>query len=139
MTEPAKLGAENFIVSRLYRSEMHVNREAGHRILFEAHGRNKETVDDVVSAQDHFDLAVHRNHHRSRNDIVLRRGILSVETQSRFATGRGIFKLRVRCAKLAVGPPLTEIPSELHAGHCHAHSPGPRPSRTRSRPSTLGT
>src|SRR6266478_5693144 len=51
MPQPAKLRAENFIVSRLYRREMHVNRQPGHRVLLEAHLRNKETVDDVVRPQ----------------------------------------------------------------------------------------
>src|SRR5205814_2863361 len=51
VTEPAKLGTENFIISGLYGREMHVDREARHGVLLKAHGRNKEAVDDVVGAR----------------------------------------------------------------------------------------
>src|ERR1700730_3122840 len=121
MAETAKLGAKNFILSRLYRREMHVDRQAGYRVLLEAHGRYKETADDVVSAQNHFDFAVHRYHHGSRHDVVFGRGVFRIETQRRFAARRGILKLRFRCAKLAVGPGIAEIPGELHPGHFHLH------------------
>src|SRR6266481_3993099 len=121
MTEPAKLGTENFILSRLYGREMHVDRQAGYRVLLEAHRRYKEAVDDVVSAQNHFDFAVHRHHHRSRDDVVFGCGVLHIETQRRFAAGRGILKLRFCCAKLAVGPGITEVPGELHPRYFHLH------------------
>src|SRR6266436_9144568 len=112
MTEPAKLGTENFILSRLYGREMHVDRQAGYRVLLEAHRRYKETVDDVVSAQNHFDFAVHRHHHGSRHDVVFGCGVFRIETQRRFAAGRGILKLRLRYAQLAVRPGIAEIPGE---------------------------
>src|SRR5260370_12405450 len=92
MTEPAKLGAENLILSRLNRREMHMDRKAGHRVLLEAHARNEETVDDVVRAQDHFNLAVHWYHHRSRHDIVFGRGVFLVAAQGCFPAEPGVFK-----------------------------------------------
>src|SRR5260370_36596553 len=100
MTEPAKLGAENLILSRLNRREMHMDSKAGHRVLLEAHGRNEESMYDVVRAQDHFNLAVHWYHHRSRHDIFFGRGVSRIVATSRFAAGRAIFQLRSRCREL---------------------------------------
>src|SRR5260370_40335294 len=122
MTEPAKLGAENLILSRLNRREMHMDSKAGHRVLLEAHARNEETMYVVERAQDHFNLAVHWYHHRSRHDIVFGRGFFRIEAKSRFAAGRGIFQLRVRGSTLVVRSWIAETPGELHPRHFHAHS-----------------
>src|SRR6266704_2113555 len=132
VSEPAKLRTGNLIIPCLNRCEMHTDRQTGHGVLFETECRNKETMNDVVSAQDHFDLPVHRHHHCSCYDVVFGGRVFRIETQSSFAPGRRVFELRLRCAKLAVGSGIAEVPGELHTGHFHAHGIG------FSRAKTLG-
>src|SRR6266704_295234 len=108
VSEPAKLRTGNLIISCLNRCEMHMDRQTGHGVLFETECRNKETMNDVVSPQDHFDLTVHRHHHCSCYDVVFGGGVFRIETQSSFASGRSVFELRLRCAKLAVGSGIAE-------------------------------
>src|SRR6266571_3278296 len=131
VSEPAKLRTGNLIISCLNRCEMHTDRQTGHGVLFETECRNKETMNDVVSPQDHFDLTVYRHHHCSCYDVVFGGGVFRIETQSSFASGRRVFELRLRCAKLAVGSGIAEIPGELHTGPRHAH--GITPGRTKPR------
>src|SRR5260370_2684738 len=80
VSEPAKLRTGNLIISCLNRCEMHTDRQTGHGVLFETECRNKETMNNVVSAQTHFDLTVHRHHHCSCHDVVLGGGLLRIGT-----------------------------------------------------------
>src|SRR5215467_768070 len=68
--QSAKLRASKFKFAGLDGSEMHVNREAGHGVLLEAHSRYKETVNDVVRAKDDFDFAIDWNLHDSGDHVI---------------------------------------------------------------------
>src|SRR5713226_7196836 len=109
MAKPAKLRASNLKFSCLNRREMHVDGQAGHRVLLEPHLRNKEAVDDVVSAKDYLDFAIHWHHHNSTHNIVLGRRIFRIEAECRFPASRSILQLRFRHPEFSIRPWITEI------------------------------
>src|SRR5262249_35197735 len=84
MPETAELGAGNLVISNGRGCEVHVDGEAGHRILLEAHVWNKKAVDHVDGAQGEIDLSVHGQYHLAGDDIVFRHRIGSVEADGCF-------------------------------------------------------
>src|SRR5258708_26693045 len=104
MAKPAKLRASNLKFSCLNRREMHVDGQAGHRVLLEPHLRNKEAVDDVVSAKDYLDFAIHRDHHHSTYYIVLGGWIFRIKAERRLPASRSILELRFRHPDFSILP-----------------------------------
>src|ERR1039458_6672145 len=115
VAEAAKFRTSDLVAAGLGGGEVHVDRQAGHGVLFETHLRNKETVDEVVRAQNEFHFAPYGHFHNPRDYVVLGRRILRVETQGRFSTGGRVFQLRLRQAKFSIPARVAEIPGELHA------------------------
>src|SRR3974390_2086097 len=72
LAEPAQFRTSDFVVTGFGWSEVHMDRQAGHSVLLEAHGRNKKTVDHVVGAQNDFHLTAHGHFHNARHHVLLR-------------------------------------------------------------------
>src|ERR1700756_3079941 len=104
VTQPAEFGTGDLIVSDGNWSEVHADRQAWNGVLLEAHRRNEKAVDDVLSAQDDFHLAIHRGVHRSGYDIILGGRVGRVETDSALATRGRIDQLRFGGTELAIRP-----------------------------------
>src|SRR3984893_11193370 len=102
VTQPAKFRASDLIISSGNGSEVHVDRQTGNGILFEAHRWNKKAVDDVVSAQDDFHFAIDRRVHRPAHDIVFGSRVGGVETDSALAARRWVDQFRLRRTKLPI-------------------------------------
>src|SRR6266404_547900 len=134
MTQAAEFRAGNLIISGGDGSEMHMDRQTGNGILFEAHRGNKKAVDDVVSAQDDFHFAIDWRVHRSAHDIVFGSRVRGVETDSALAARRWVYQFRLRRTKLAIGPGIAEVPRELHSGDLHLQGAGFRGTKTLGRP-----
>src|SRR4051812_41555390 len=124
MTQPAELRACYLVISGSDGREVHANGEAGHGILLETHQRNEKTVNDVMSAQNHFDLAVHWGVHGAGDDVVFGSGIGGVYADSALAARGGIDQFRLGAGKFSVRPGITEVPGELHSGDFHLQGPG---------------
>ena len=134
MAEPAQFRAGDLVAADLGGGEVHVDRQAGHGILLEAHLWNKETVDDVVGAQNDFDLASDGNFHNAGDHVVLRCRVLRVQTQRGFAARRRIFQFRLGRAKFSVRAGIAEVPGELHAGDFDSGRPVHGGTKTFRRP-----
>src|SRR5882762_9791373 len=134
MTQPAEFRAGDLIISGGNWSEVHMDRQAWNGVLFEAHRGNKKTVDDVMSAQDHFHFAIHRRVHRPGHDVVLGGRIGRVETDSALAARRWVYQFRLCRSKLAISAGIAEVPRELHPGDLHLQGAGSRGTKTLGRP-----
>src|ERR1700730_4112659 len=130
MTQAAEFRAGDLIISSGNGSEMHANRQAWNGVLFEAHCGDKKTVNDVLSAQDDFHLAIHRSVHRSGHDVILGGRVGRVETDSALAARGWVDQFRLRRTKLAIGSGIAEIPCELHPSDLDLQGPRLRGTKT---------
>src|SRR6266478_9962591 len=134
MTQPAEFRASDLVVSRRNRGEVHVNGQAWHRVLLEAHGRNEEAVNHVVSSQDHFRFAAYRQVHRSCNEVVSGCGVGGIETHGAFSAAGWVDQFWLGCSEFAIRSRIAEIPLELHSGNFHLHGASLRGPETLGRP-----
>src|SRR5215472_454096 len=122
--QAAKLRAGKLEFAGLNGGEMHVNRETGHGVLFEAHRGDEEAVNHVMRAENHFDLTIHRHDHNAGDDVVFGSRVVRIETESTRAAEGCVVQFRARGAKFSVGPRVPEIPGKLHAGDFHLYGAG---------------
>src|ERR1700722_1904471 len=107
----ADLRAENGVDAFAHGNEMDVQRGAGHGILFQAHGGNEESVDDIKRPQLQIDLAVNRQHKLTGNDVVLAMFVGGIEANG--VAERGVHELGPLYTVRGIGAGVVKVPLEL--------------------------
>src|SRR5215813_13004965 len=124
MTEAAKFGTGDLVISNFRGREVHVNDQAGDSVLLEAERRNKEAVNHVDRPQSQIHFTIDRQVHDTADEIVFRCSVIRIQANGAFVSGGRINQFGLGSAELAVGAGVAEVPGELHAGDFDGHRSG---------------
>src|SRR5215831_15219995 len=113
MPQTAELRADKLVSSNLRCLQVSADLHSRHRVLLEAHRRNKDTVNHVLGTQDQLDVTPHRQHERRSNNIVFPRWILRIKTEWLTFVGASEL-LNFHAPNLAVRARIPKIPLELN-------------------------
>ena len=136
MAKAADLRAEDGVVARELRREVDVLRPAGDGVLFQAHLRDGESVDDINGAEGEVDLAARGEDELRADDVVCAVRVGGVEADGVALGGR--YELVAGAAEGRVGAGVAEVPGELHAGDLDLQGVGRGSGVTLGGPERVG-
>ena len=125
MSQAAKLGADDFVLTDLGRGEVQRNIQPGNKILLHPQLPHIKGMSHILRMHEEVDFLVHRDRHLGRHDVVPRIHImLGVETKDILRSF--VDQLGMKGAKLSVRTGIAEIESELSGLDLDRHGIGRR-------------